>query len=184
MEHEPIGRVRFRAGPLTAEVEVPVVGARTRLEVQKGNEVAEYEDGSCAAVTNHVGEGRTLLMGVMPGHVYSYTTEWREETPHYREEVRRMIVRPALQSLDRSRVECSEPVVEVCLFEHEKGLAVTLNDFTYEPGRTMTLSVDPQRDVGKVTSTMRRELHWKKTPGGRIEIECTVPEPVDVILLQ
>lgn len=182
--HEPIDTVRFAGSELTPELEAGVVGVQAVLEPTDGRAVARYSEGSGAAVERELGEGRTLLLGVMPGLLYAHNAPRKDRLPTTYTKGRRMLVaRPALRTVGRPRVEYSEPLTEICLFEHESGLAVTLNDFSYAPGREATLRVETDRDVTEVTSTVRGALEWERE-GDRIIVQCPVPEAVDVVILR
>lgn len=155
---------------------------RYTLEPTTGTALGKYADGSCAAVSQKLGRGRTILLGFYPG--YAYQAGGRALGP-----VQPWLVQPLLTHLGRQRAEFSYPASEVTLFEHATGLAVMLNNFT--PGHVTAskdptrLSVETDRKVTRVESALRGPLPWKRV-GGRIEIETPSPAEliVDTIILK
>ena len=84
--------------------------------------------------------------------------------------------------------------MEVCLFEHESGLAVTLNEVALNRKTTttapaaaspmmITVSVQTDRPIKEVFSSYAGTLEWKRE-GGRIVVEVPLPRSVDVLVLR
>jgi len=90
---------------------------------------------------------------------------------------------PAERRVGPQRVQYTEPLAEVTLFEHASGLAVLLNDFSYSPGRAATLTVKTGRAIKEVVSSLRGALEWKQD-GDSVVINCPVPDPVDTVILK
>ena len=151
-------------------------GHRYLLEPTKGQSLGKYADGSCAAVSQAVGKGRTILLGFYPG--YAYRADGRALGP-----VQPWLVKPLLTHLGRQRAEFSYPASEVTLFEHPTGLAVMLNNFTpgnVEASKAPTkLSVATDRKIKEVVSALRGPLPWKRV-GDRVEVET--PSPADLVV--
>lgn len=149
---------------------------RYSLEPISGTAIGKYGDGSCAAVTQRIGQGQTVLLGFFPG--YSYQANDRALGP-----VQSWLTAPLLKHLGRQRAEFSYPASEVTLFEHSTGIAVMLNNFTpghLDPSKSPTkLSIETTRKITTVESALRGPLPWKRTLG-RIEIET--PSPADLIV--
>src|SRR5690606_244423 len=118
-----------------------------------------YEDGRIAAVTQTVGEGRTMLLGFYPG--FAYRANGRALGP-----VQPWFTEPIVDHLGGTRVSFSYPASEATLFEHTSGLAVTLANFTparVEPStEPTTLSVVTDREIREVVSALRGPLPWKR----------------------
>jgi hypothetical protein len=146
------------------------------LEPTTGQSLGEYAEGSCAAVSQKVGKGRTILLGFYPGHTYQ--AAGRALGP-----VQPWLVQPVLAHLGRQRAEFNYPASEVTLFEHPTGLAVMLNNFTpysVKPSIEPTkLSIATERKITNVSSALRGPLKWKRV-GDRIEIET--PSAADLIV--
>lgn len=191
--HVPIDKIRIAASELTNELTADVVGVKAVLTPTTGKSIATFSDGSCGGVLHELGKGKTLLLGVMPGHLYGHTKPIKWEAPYdddldgrplgYKAERRELITGAALRAAGRPRAEHSEPLVEVTLFEHESGIAVLLTDYSYRPDREAVLTVKTDRAIKEVTSAMRGALKWERR-GDRIMIEVPVPDPVDTVILR
>ena len=151
-------------------------GHRYILEPTGAQSLGKYADGSCAAVSQKVGKGRTILLGFYPG--YAYRDDGRALGP-----VQPWLVKPLLAHLGRQRAEFSYPASEVTLFEHPTGIAVMLNNFTPNSVKASSeptkLSVATDRKISEVVSALRGQLKWKRV-GDRIEVET--PSPVDLVV--
>jgi hypothetical protein len=182
-KHAPLDTLTLTASDLTPGLAADVIGVKTVLIPTTGQSVGTYADGSCGAVSRSLGKGKTLLLGVMPGHIYKGKAEGGSR---YTLELRPLVTQPAEKTLGRLRVDYSEPQTEVCLFEHASGLAVTLNNFGsfWDPKERLTaLSVQTDRDVKEVFSALRGPLKWKRD-GDRIAIDLTSPATVDTVILR
>lgn len=173
-------RAVFSASAVHPEpIEVATAGILHVLEPSGGGTaVARYDGGECAAVTNVVGAGRTLLLGFHPG--YSYRAAGAGGRPA----VLPLLAAPVRGMLGRPRADVDDPRIESMLFEHESGIAVTLANFTREPpvaGRV--LSVAAGREVREVVSGLRGPLPWRRD-GDRVEVTLPAVDPVDVIILR
>lgn len=179
--HEPIDQVAFMQTDLTPAMQVDVVGVKCVLTPTAAKPVATYSDGSCAAVLNTIGKGRVLLMGVSPGLIFRGKAKG---SSNYAFERRPLIVKPALAKLGKQRATHSGDVVETALFEHETGLAVTINQFSFNNhGEPATLTVVTDRDIKQVRSTLTGPLKWRRD-GDSIVIEHSIVPHVDVVILQ
>jgi hypothetical protein len=207
--HKPIDKIKIDASPLTPAMEADVVGVKTVLTPTTGKPVAHFADGSVAAVTRDLGKGKTLLWGVMPGTIY------KGDAPggnRYRLDRLPLVVQAATATLGRQRVEVSDPQVEVCFFEHESGLAVTMSEVAVvrkanvpvkdehvaadapapiadgplgDPpaASTITVSVQTDRPVKEVVTSYAGPVPWKRE-GDRIVVQVPLPRPVDVLILR
>jgi len=182
--HQPVGTVTIEESELTPKVTAGVVGLKVELTPTTGRPVGTFENGACAAVVNEVGKGQTLLLGVQPGHLYAHNAprkDWRPIT--YTADRRALVVKPALETIRPLRVEYTEPLTEITLYEHESGLVVLVNDFSWAPGREAVLTVRTDREVKTVVASLAGPLKWKRE-GDRIVIPFPVPDPVDAILIR
>ena len=171
--------VRFEGTEIFPAAEFQVSaprGYRYVLEPTTAKSLGKYADGSCAAVSQAVGKGRTILLGFYPG--FAYRSGGRGLGP-----VQPWLTKPFLTHLGRQRVEFSYPASEVTLFEHPEGLAVLLANFTpydAKPSKEATrLSVATDRKIREVVSALRGPLPWKRV-GDRIEVET--PSAVDLVV--
>lgn len=184
-DQKPIDTITFSETELTPALTMPVVGVKLVLAPTTGRAVAEYADGSCGAVINTHGKGRTLLLGVMPGHLYRHNAP-RDENEYpttYTADRRELVVKPALLASGPFSVKYSEPLVEISRFDHDDGIAVLLNDFSYAPGRKAVLTVKTDRKIISVQAAHAGRLEWERD-GENIVVQAPIPDPVDVIILR
>lgn len=210
-DHKPIDKIKVIASPLTPAMEADVVGVKAVLTPTTGKVVATFADNSAAAVTRDLGKGRTLLWGVMPGTIYKGDARGGNR---YRLDRMPLVVKPALETLGRQRVEVSDPQVEICFFEHESGLAVTMSEVAVvrkaekeaakdehvsadapAPVATATINVDPPASA-TITVSIKTDRAIKevvtsyagpvpwKREGDRIVVQVPMPRPVDVLILR
>jgi len=183
--HEPIDTVRFDETPLTPAIQLPVVGLKTVLSPKTATAVARYTDGTCAAVVRDLGLGRVLVLGVMPGYLYAHNAprDDANHPVHYKANRRALVVKPVLAATGAPTVTHTEPLVELARFDHPDGIAVIMTDLSYRPGRPGTLRVRTNREVTRVEASLAGALEWKRA-NDTIEIQCSVPAPVDVVILR
>ena len=183
--HTPIDELTVSETPWTPAGVLPVVGPKVVLEPLEGAEVVgRYRDGTAGAVIRRQGQGKTLLWGVMLGHLYRQNAPLDEnrKPTRYTAERRAMIVKPVLEEAGRGRVAFSEPLTEAVLVEHVMGLAICLSDFSERPGAEAVLRIKTDRPVKKVVSAREGPLPWRRE-GEHVVIHGRVPAPVDVVVL-
>ena len=182
--HGPIDTVTVGESPLTPALTVPVVGVKTVLEPTSGSPIARYADGTCAGVYREQGKGKVLLLGVMPGYLYAHNAPRDAEgrPVNYTADRRALIAKPALAAGPPSATH-TESLVEVARFDHDSGIAVVVTDLSYRPGAPGTLSVKTDRVIKDVSGSISGPLEWRRD-GDRIEVECPVPSPLDVVILR
>ena len=178
--HKPLDTLTLDETALTPAMAVDVVGVKYVLEPTTGKAVGRFADGSCGAALREVGKGQVLLLGIMPGLIYKGTAGGSNK---YMLERLPLLAKPVLATVGTPRATHTEPQVEVSLFEHESGIAITLMDAAWKPGEPGVLSVAANRKIKEVVSTLRGPLKWQEK-AGRIEFDCPVPEPVDVVILR
>jgi hypothetical protein len=182
-QHKPIDTLSLKSSDLTPEMTVDVIGVKFKLTPTTGRSTGTFKDGSCAAVLQKLGKGQTLLYGIMPGHIYKGPSGG---SSRYTLDRRPLITKPAQQTLGKARVEYSEPQTEVCLFEHEKGIAVTLSNFAYfiEPAdRETKLTVQTSRKISEVSASLGGQLKWRQE-GETVHVTLKAPKTVDVVILK
>lgn len=180
-EHAPIDVLTMRESELTPAMTVDLIGVKAELTPTTGKPVGAYANGACAAVVNTVGKGKTLLLGFMPGQLYKGTARGGS---HYMLERRALVTKPAEVALGRMRLEFSEPLTEVWLFETDTQAAVTLNNAaTNAIEGKVTLSVQTALPVKEVVSALKGPLAWTRD-GDRIVVEMAAPDPVDTVILR
>ena len=97
------------------------------------------------------------------------------------------MTKPARAALGDPVMDIAAPQMELALFEHESGLAVTLNNFAWQRWQEgmppATLSVRTGREITSVASSFHGKLPWKRQ-GDRVLVTAPVPAHVDVIVLR
>lgn len=205
--HKAIDKVKVNDSALTKAMEFDAIGVITRLEPTTAKPVATFADGSPAGVVNEIGKGKALLWGFTPGHIYKGDANGGNR---YRLDRLPLIAKPALATLGEVRVVVSDPQVEVCFFEHESGLAVTMSEVAVsrEPAKeqaaesgegaptkasftastpaainTVTVSIKTDRAIKEVSTSFAGPVKWERK-GDRIVVEVPLPKPVDVLILR
>ncbi|MCX5662052.1 MAG: hypothetical protein NTW19_20425 [Planctomycetota bacterium] len=200
-DHKPIDHMKVQASPLTPAMEADVVGVKVVLTPSSGKPVATYADGSAAAVLGELGKGKTLLWGVTPGLIYKGDAKGGNR---FRLDRLPMIAQAVSATVGSPFVEASDPQIETCFFEHESGLAVTLNEVAVgrdkpkgdapadaaavgatggKPIDSVTLRVRTDRAIKEAVTSYAGPVPFKRE-GDRIVVTVPVPSPVDVLILR
>jgi hypothetical protein len=149
-----------------------------------GAALATFADGQAALVAATLGQGRVLSFGYWPGVSYwnspdraSFTqlpTGWSQPQ-------RALITSAELFAKTPKHVDISVDEVEGALLESEKGVAVTLLNWSGQPQRKITVTIRNAGKVAKIESVEQGVLRSWPVPGG-IEVELPLKD-VDVLLL-
>jgi len=191
--------VRFGKSALFPEAKFTTCnGVRSRAVPSTGEIAGNFADGSPAAVINAVGKGKAVLLCFQPGHTYaeaegSLGTKFVTDEKTGKKKgvwydrpttaVREWLTAPVLRHLGRQKVEYSEPRTESTVFEGDRGLAVLLTSYAFEPPAKGHLSVATDRDVKSAASALRGPLKFEEKDG-RVEVDVPKLDPVDVIILR
>lgn len=101
-----------------------------------GKTIAVFEDGSSAIVEAGYNKGRIFSCGFWPGITYNLSpdrSDYKKLPYGWLKEARQMVVSPAKIANASKFVEISEELVEGCFLESDKGIAVTLLNWSGEP---------------------------------------------------
>jgi hypothetical protein len=137
---QPLDTVRVTASGIT----IPALCYKQHLTPDvSATVVGTYDDGAPAALERHVGSGRVLLYGTLPGLAYlKPAMERRQGMPEaFPAVVRSLIVGPALAAGARRPVITSDPLVEATLQEGPEWAVVTLTSFRNRPQRRITVTL-------------------------------------------
>lgn len=183
-DHKPLTTLTLQETDLTPALETAVIGSIATLNPTTGKSIGTFEDGSCAAVINSLGKGKTLLYGFLPGILYKGDAEG-SSTYHLEREP--LITKPALATLGKPDFDIDAPQIEMALFEHESGMVITLNNFGYKRWQKdmapATLSLKTDREISDVSTSFTGKLDWKRE-GDRIIVTVPVPNFVDCVILR
>ena len=182
-KHEPIDSLKLKLSDLTPDLTLDVIGIKANLQPTTGKSVGTFSDGTCGAALNTIGQGKTLLLGITPGHIYKGKSGG---SSRYSLDLRPLIALPAERTLGEQDVTYSEPQTEICRFDHKTGIAITLSNFAHfqEPKeRDVELTVKTDRKITRVTSSLKGSLEWSRE-GGSVKVKLKSPQPVDVVVLR
>lgn len=176
-------RVEARAGGPPA-VSIEGLGVRVGAEPAGAEIVGTFEDGSPGVFAHRAGKGRALYVAACPAIAYARRAgivpdDLREQWP---EDLRAFITAPAAESGAPRVVECSHPVVEAGLYESERGIAVTLANFTYKPIDQLDVIVPCAARAADVTSAGGAPVRAEAVPGG---LKVTLPLTLgDIVMIR
>ena len=160
--------------------QVPVFGDRETARPNSAKVLASYDDGAPALLENAVGQGRILHWACYPGVSYkaSASKMVNGQESGFSDSLRALIVEPAKAAKVELPVVVKEPQIEAPALYSDKGVAVTLLNWTGEEKATqLTIRVD--RKVSKVESIGRGALPFK-AGAGNITVNLPVGD-VDVV---
>ncbi len=149
-----------------------------------GRTIAVFEDGSSAIVETGYNKGRIFSYGFWPGITYNMSpdrSDYKKLPYGWSKEAREMVVFPAKIAAAMKFVEISEPLIEGCFLESEKGIAITLLNWSGEPKKEITVVVNDAKDITKLESIEKGILKWEKS-GNSIKVKLPL-NTVDVLML-
>lgn len=149
-----------------------------------GKTIAVFEDGSSAIVEAGYNKGRIFSYGFWPGITYNLSpdrSDYKKLPYGWLKEARQMVVSPAKIANASKFVEISEELVEGCFLESDKGIAVTLLNWSGEPKKEITVVVNGAENITKIESIEKGSLKWEKT-GNSVQIKLPL-NTVDVLML-
>jgi hypothetical protein len=174
-------------------IQAPAIAFRQHLDPLPTTEVlARLADGSPAATSNQVGNGRAILWGTLLGAAYVQSGFPNAPPPpdrgpathtplhDFRIDLRRLLVDPALP-LARRGAESSEPLVETGLLETDRALLVPLACLLDGP-RQIDLTV---HEVGRATAvrSVRRGPLAFRQDGDAVRTSLSL-DPTDFLVVE
>jgi hypothetical protein len=149
-----------------------------------GKVLAGFADGSAAVVETVVGKGKIISYGYWPGITYNITpdrTDYTRLPCNWSKDARKIATYPARAAGARKYVDISEDVIEGCLLESDRGIAVTLLNWTGEPQKEITVTIPGASGISKVESVEQGVLKYENAPDG---LKVKLPlKTVDVLML-
>jgi hypothetical protein len=141
------------------------------------------DDALAGEVATH-GKGNVIALGFLPMLAYAQGAGFKPERLEEKwPEPPRRLARLALDAADITPVaKCDKPVVETSLLTGDKGSALVLVNYTYQPIDALTVELKLSHPVARAVSTDGREVSVEKTATGvrlRLPLEWT-----DIVLLQ
>ena len=160
-----------------------VFGPKGALQVKGAEVIGKFEDGAPAVTVNECGEGKAVHFALLPGIAYrrSAKDEKGKFASGFSEAACSWIVFPAeLAGVERP-VEVDRPMVEAPVLVSEKGVAVTLLNWTNEPQQDVSLRVRVDGQVDTVGSVKQGTIPYREREGF-VELKMPV-DTVDVLLI-
>lgn len=154
------------------------------LSLVNGKTLAVYEDGSCAIAEGTYGNGRIFCYGFWPGISYHLTpdrSDYKKLPSGWSEDARKMVTIPAKISNTKKFVEISDPLIEGCYLESEKGIAVVLLNWSGESKKEITVTVNDAENISRIESIENGKVKLEKSEK---TISVKLPlNTVDVLML-
>lgn len=193
LHHTPIGKITIQDTEFSPALTADVVGVRVTLVPTTAQSIATYEDGTCAATLNKIGNGHVLLWGVQPGILYKGEHANREHFPRqegcYMDERLALFEKPLAKVMGPSPLSTDAPQIELTRIELEDQTAILVNNFkkyawtTNLPPMEVKIKIKPDQNVTSVGSAMHGELKWVRD-GDWLRITSPVPSSVDSLLVK
>jgi len=181
---KPLTTAKVTAGGKTFDMKV--IGDRLNLKdgLPAKALLATFADGKPAGATVAYGKGRIVAVGFLPGLGYSPFKQGQTTLDEvWQPEPRELFRLPlALGLKGKQTVALSVPVVEGSLLTGPQGSALVLVNYTYQPVKTLKVTVAPSCKFTTATSTEGVPVQMKKTAAGT---ELTLPlEWTDIVVLK
>ena len=174
---EPMDTVTWqtRAG----DVKMPVIAARSRIELRGAEAQGTFADGSPAVTVRHVGEGKAIYCAFLPGLSYfkpaiplrpldrgATDDAMSHFVPtEFHAGAAALIGAPAA-GVDRP-VLCSEPLVDTRIIRAEQGVLIPLVNWSAGPIKGLTVTVSAEVPTADVTLASGRPVHFSATADGK-----------------
>lgn len=154
--------------------DLPVIGVRQNLR-PNANQFAAFADGATAGATISYGKGKIVAVGFMPMLAYGQLAKFK---PTSLEEKWTSEPREIIKiALDAARIvpvaDASVPVVEANLLTGANGSALVLENYTYQPVKSLTIDLNISVPVKRAISTEGSPVKLEKLPSGKVRV--TVP---------
>jgi hypothetical protein len=145
------------------------IGMRIKLVPKTCKVIGTLKDGSSAVVTRDTGKGRAIYFAGCPGLSYLkdakfVPVELKEKYPAVQ---RSAINSWACAAGTSPLVELSHPVVEAGIYDSDRGAALVLGNFTYEPIEALTVKLPLPRNVRVLHSVEKGELKFSTEPASK-----------------
>ena len=183
---EPLATVEMSApGGAVGDEPWKAYGSQAAFELAGGAAVGRFGDGTPAVVRHAFGEGESLHFATMPGLAYSRgaTEVSGRPTVDYPPRIAKLIAAPANESGVRRPAVTSLPFVEATVLRSDKGVAVTLLNWSGEPLDSVEVEVSDVGAFEVVTSARHGAVDYRKEDG-RITAALPMPRVIDVLMVE
>ena len=137
--------------------------------------IATLTEGAVVAAMRNVGRGRIIALGFWPGVSYWLSPDRTDGTrlpQGWSAEIRAFATWPARLANSPRHAIVDVPGVEACLLESNRGIAVTLLNWTGQPLSRIRVTIPGIKSSAKVSST-------QQGPIARSDAETTIELPLD-----
>ncbi len=173
-----------RVGLESSTFELPVLGARADMKTGSG-EFANFSNGETAARTFAYGKGKIVVVGFMPMLAYGQSANFLPTTlsEKWKPEARSIIS----LALDGAKIKpvaaASVPVVETNLLKAPGGLALVLVNYTYQPIKTLQITVKTDLPIKSAASSEGVPVKIISREKGYVVLEMPL-EWTDIVVLK
>jgi hypothetical protein len=168
-----------------ATTSMELQGPVTALKMTTAAPLANLQSGGAAITGNTFGKGRGLAYAFFPGWHYSHSPTWSDGSKlpqNWSEEIRKLTVAPVKIAATPRSVTVSKEGVEAVRLQSEKGIAVTLLNWTGEPITDLSVTLPNTGKFRKVTAASGAAV--QSTPGaGTIKVTLSLKD-VDVLMVE
>lgn len=154
---------------------LPVIGVKAALrQAKKDPAMPAFTDGSPAAVRVAHGRGEVMAVGFLPGLAYAQLAGFKPTTleEKWTAEPRELISLPLKTAQVTGVAHADQPVVESSLLKGEKASAAVLVNYTYEPIKSLKVTL---RGVGRIN-------HAESTEGVAVKLRTLNERDVEIEL--
>ncbi|MBI3923412.1 MAG: beta-galactosidase trimerization domain-containing protein, partial [Armatimonadetes bacterium] len=94
----------------------------------------------------------------------------------YPDGIRNLIALPVREAKVIPPIQCSVPLVDAVLMESPKGAVVPLSNYTLQPLKKVTLTVQTGKPVKRVVSVHQGNVPFERLAGGRVKLALPLKE--------
>ena len=163
------------------ELQGPVAALKTTTAAP----LANLKSGGAAITGNPFGKGRGIAYGFFPGWHYSHSPTWSDGSKlplNWSEPIRKLVVAPVRIAATPRSVAVSKEGVEAVRLQSDKGIAITLLNWTGEPVTDLSVTLTNPGKFRKVMAASGTKV--QSTPAnGTIKVTMSLKD-VDVLMVE
>ncbi|MBS3761750.1 MAG: beta-galactosidase trimerization domain-containing protein [Planctomycetes bacterium] len=159
-----------------------VYGPRSKIQTRGAKTLASFDDGTPALTVNTIARGKAFHYSFLPGLSYrrSARAGRGKFLSGFSTPARDIITLPVRKTGVEKPVLANYKMIETPVLASEKGLAVTLLNWTNNPAKQLQLRIRVTQPVSKVESAVRGKISFSRENGGLIRLEIPL-KTVDVL---
>jgi hypothetical protein len=180
---KPMGFATFGTNPADR---LPVLGLKGELRQGGKSEVlGSFDDHSPAAGRAAYGRGQVTGFAFLPALAYGRLAGFKPRTleEKWPEAPRRLLAMPLREGKITPVAAAGVPVVETSLLKSPKGSAVVLVNYTYQPIKSLKVTLRGVGPVKEAVSTEGVAVKMRKVNDKDVELELPL-EWTDIVLLR